>query len=98
MHKLWQPGSLAARKWRENEEMNRKWRENEEMYTDSLSIFPHFLIISSLSFHFLYQKLSHFVAKYYIGHFFRKCHKKVNIRAMRKQFWIEFAARKLRKL
>ena len=34
MHKLWQPGSLAARKWRENEEMRRKWRENEEMERD----------------------------------------------------------------
>ena len=27
----WQPGSLAARKWRENEKMKRKWRDNEEM-------------------------------------------------------------------
>ena len=26
-----QPGSRAARKWRENEKMKRKWRENEEM-------------------------------------------------------------------
>ena len=34
LHKLWQPGSLAARKWRENEEMRRKWRENEEMERD----------------------------------------------------------------
>ena len=31
LHKLWQPGSLAARKWRENEKMRRKWRENKEM-------------------------------------------------------------------
>ena len=46
LHKLWQPGSLAARKWREeekikrkwreNKEMKRKWRENEEMERDSL--------------------------------------------------------------
>ena len=72
-HKLWQPGSLAARKWRENENIKRKWRENEEMDRkwrehaemegDSLSTFPHFLFISSLSIHFPYQKLSHFVAK-----------------------------------
>ena len=31
LHKLWQPCSRAARKWKENEEMKRKWRENEEM-------------------------------------------------------------------
>ena len=31
LHKLWQPGSLAARKWREKEKIKRKWRENEEM-------------------------------------------------------------------
>ena len=45
------------------EKMERKWRENEEMERDSLSTFSHFLFISSLSIHFLYQKLSHFVAK-----------------------------------
>ena len=53
LHKLWQPCSRAARKWRENEEIER----------DSLSRFPHSLSISSLSIHFLYQKLSHFVTK-----------------------------------
>ena len=31
LHKLWQPCSRAARKWKENEEMKRKWREHEEM-------------------------------------------------------------------
>ena len=31
LHKLWQPGSVAARKCRENEKMKSKWRENEEM-------------------------------------------------------------------
>ena len=60
-------GSLAKRKWqreRENEEeMKREWTENEEMERDSLSRFPRFLVIPSLSIHFLYQKLSHFVAK-----------------------------------
>ena len=30
-HNLWQPGSPAARKWREIEKMKRKWRWNEEM-------------------------------------------------------------------
>ena len=64
VHNLWQFGSRAVRKWRknekmkrkwrENEEMERKWKENEEMERDSLSKFPHFLYISSLSIHFLY--------------------------------------------
>ena len=45
-------GSLAARKWRENEKMRRKLRENEEMERDLLSTFPHFLFISPLSIHF----------------------------------------------
>ena len=31
LHNLLQPGSQAARKWRENERMKRKWRENEEI-------------------------------------------------------------------
>ena len=34
-------GSLAARKWRDNEKMKRTWRENEEMEKYSLSIFFH---------------------------------------------------------
>ena len=73
LHNLWQFGSRAVRKWRENEkmkrkwreneEMERKWKENEEMERDSLSTFPHFLFISSLSIHFLYKKLSHFFRK-----------------------------------
>ena len=46
LHNLWQPGSLAAKKWRENEKIKRKWRENEEMERDSFSKFPHFLFIS----------------------------------------------------
>ena len=44
--------------------------ENMERY--SLSSFAHFLFISSLSIHFLYTKLSHFVAKCYC-----ECHKKM---------------------
>ena len=60
---MWQPGSRAARKWRENEkmkrkwrengDMERKWRENEEMEKDSLSTSTNFLFISSLFIHFL---------------------------------------------
>ena len=54
------------RKWTENEEIEREWG-NEERFT---------LYISSLSIHFLDQKLSHLVAKFQIGHFCRECHKK----------------------
>ena len=48
------------RKWRENEEIERKWGENEEMERESFPLhflilfpFPHSLLISSFSFHFL---------------------------------------------
>ena len=44
LHNLLQPGSRAARKWRENEKIKRKWRKNEEMERDALSTFPHFLL------------------------------------------------------
>ena len=53
LHKLWQPCSRAARKWRENEEVRRKLRENDKMERDWLSTFPHSLSISSLFLHFL---------------------------------------------
>ena len=48
----WQPD---CKKRRENGERMRKWRENEEVEKYSLSTFLHFLFISSLSIHFLYQ-------------------------------------------
>ena len=42
-------GSLAARKWRENEKMKRKWRENEEMEGKWREIYSlHFPIFSLL--------------------------------------------------
>ena len=73
LHNLLHPCIRDARKWRENEKMKRKrreceeverkWRGNEEMERYSLFTFPHFLFISPLSIHFLYQNLSHFVAK-----------------------------------
>ena len=47
LHKLCQPASLAARKWRENENMKRKWREIHSL---------HFLFISTLPIHYLYQQ------------------------------------------
>ena len=48
LHKLWQPGRLAARKWRENEKMKRKWREIEEMERQWKEIHSlHFLIFPS---------------------------------------------------
>ena len=61
LHNLWQPGSQAARKWRENEKMKREnenWREKEEMEKDLLSTFLHFLFISSLSIHFQVKVVS----------------------------------------
>ena len=58
-----QKNGERMRKLRGKGEQMRKWRGNEEMERVALSTFPHFLVISSLSFHFLYQKLSHFVAK-----------------------------------
>ena len=78
-----QENGERVRRWRWNGERMRKWRENEEMERDSLSTFPHFLFISSLSIHFLYQKLYHFGAKWPIRHFCRECHKKIIIRAMK---------------
>ena len=43
----WRENEKMQRKWRENKEIERKWRENEQKERDSLSIFPHFLFISS---------------------------------------------------
>ena len=37
----------------------RKWTQNEQIERDSLSTFPHFLFITSLSIHFL-SKIVHF--------------------------------------
>ena len=44
----WRENEKIKRKWRENEEMERKWRENGEMKRDSLSTFPHFLFNSRI--------------------------------------------------
>ena len=57
------------RKWENEEEMEKEWENEEELERDSLSTFSHFLFISSLSFHFFYQKLSHFVANVKYGTF-----------------------------
>ena len=60
LHESLQPGcEEMKREWGNEEETERKWRENEEMERK----FPHSSFISSLSIHFLYQNLSHFVAK-----------------------------------
>ena len=65
-------GSLAAglrgngermRKWGGNGEKMRKWREIDSLHFLILSLFPPSFSISSLSFHFLHQNASHFVAK-----------------------------------
>ena len=57
LHKLWHPCILAARKWRENEEMKRNRRENEEMkrgwgngkiHSPHFLFFPPYLCISNV--------------------------------------------------
>ena len=45
----------------------RKWRGNEEMERDSLSTFPRFLFISSLSIHFLHMSHSQMLGKVEYG-------------------------------
>ena len=51
------------RKWGGNGEKMRKWREIDSLHFLILSLFPPSFSISSLSFHFLHQNASHFVAK-----------------------------------
>ena len=58
----WNEEEIERELWKE-EEMEREWWNDEEMERDSLSTFPHFLLIYSLSVHFLYQNLSGFDAK-----------------------------------
>ena len=69
----------------------RKWKENEEMERDSLFTFPHFLFISFIKKCLI---LSHNVKS---GTFVANITKNLT-RAMRKQFWVELAARNLCKL
>ena len=65
-------GEEMEREWGNEEEMERKWGNGERLtlYISSFSLyflplspFPNSLSISSLSFHFLHQNASHFVAK-----------------------------------
>ena len=58
LHKLWQPGSLAARKLRENDKMKRKWRKNEEMETEWGNGEWFTLYISSFSLYYLPLSIS----------------------------------------
>ena len=53
LHNLWQPGSWAVRKWRENEKMKREWRENEEMVREGGNGERFSFYISSFSLDFL---------------------------------------------
>ena len=46
LHNLLQPGSQAARKWRENEKMKRKWRKIHSLHFLIFSLFPPSLSIS----------------------------------------------------
>ena len=84
MEREWGNEEEMEIEWGNKEEMEREWGNGEEMERDLLSTFPHSLFISSPSIHFLYQNLSHFVPKCQIRLFCRECHKKLNIRAMRK--------------
>ena len=90
LHNLWQPGSWAARKWRENGKIKRKWRENEEMvrkwgneerfalYISLFSFFPPSLSIS-------YTKIVSFCRKMLNTALLSlMSQKKLNIRAMKK--------------
>ena len=61
----------------------RAWREYEEMEKNSPSPFPHFLFISPLSVHFLYQKFVTFCRKMLKRALLSRMSQKVNIRAMR---------------
>ena len=53
LHKLWHPGILAVRKWRENEEIKRKWWAIDFLHFLILSSFPPSFSISSFPLHFL---------------------------------------------
>ena len=48
LHKLYQPVSLAVRKWRENEKMKRKWREHEEISRSKITSFCRKMLITAL--------------------------------------------------
>ena len=81
LQNFWLPGcEKMEREWENEGEIERKWG-NGERFT---------LFISSFSLYFLPlypfpdKKLSHFVAKFKIRDFCRECHKRINIRAMRK--------------
>ena len=97
LHNLWQPGYEKMERELENEEeMESKWKENKEMEWGLLVTFPHFLFISSLSLHFQISHCLIFSQNVKFGTFVPNVTKKLNKRAMRKYFLVEFAARKLR--
>ena len=59
----WRGNGERMRKWGGNGEKMRKWRYIDSLHFPILSLFPPSFSISSLSFHFLHQNASHFVAK-----------------------------------
>ena len=85
LHELCQPGSLAVRKWRENEKMKRKWRERMRKRSEIHSL--HFLIFSlfppSLFISYIKNCLI-FLQNVKYDIFVANVTKKLNIRAMRK--------------
>ena len=75
----------------------RKWRENEEgeRFTLYISTFS----LSCLPLYpFPISKFVTFCRKMLNSAFLSRMSQKLNIRAMRKYFWVKFSARKLRKL
>ena len=88
LHKLCQPGSLAVRKWRENEKIKRKLRGNGERMRKRKEIHSlHFLIFSlfppSLFISYIKNCLI-FLQNVKYDIFVANVTKKLNIRAMRK--------------
>ena len=79
------------RKWRGNgEEMEREWGNGEKISSFFLYILP--------LYPFPISKFVTFCRKMLNTAFLSRMSQKLNIRAMRKYFWVEFSARKLRKL
>ena len=86
-------GSLAAwlRENEENEKMKRKWSGIHSLHFLIFSLFPPSLSISYI------KKIVSFCCKMLNMALLSQMSQNINICAMRKYFWVKFAARKLRK-
>ena len=89
----WQPScEKMEREWENEEEMEREWG-NEDRFT--LYIFSLFLLPL---YPFPISKIVWFCRKMLVRRFSRECHKRLNIRTVRKKIVSKFAARKQSKL